>query len=154
MTQCQADSRCLSRRRGVGKAGTTTSNVEQTTPLLKSKAWFSHLSLPALPPRREQIAGTTIWSAPAGFAPQPHMVDASSARVILPLLLGRRGLGRTAVELGKFPRKRRRLLPLLPQGRRGLGRGGPNEFSCRRTPRVKTDPPPPHPPPFAGGQDR
>src|ERR1035437_1033082 len=38
MTQCQAGSPCLARRRGVGKAGTTTSNVEQTTPLIKSKA--------------------------------------------------------------------------------------------------------------------
>src|ERR1035437_7025634 len=98
MTQCQAGSPCLARRGGVGKAGTTTSNVEQTTPLIKSKGWFPDLSLPALPPQREQIAGTTIWSAPAGFAPQPHMVDASSARVILPLLLGRRGLGSTRSE--------------------------------------------------------
>src|ERR1039458_9563661 len=34
----------------------------------------------------------------------------------------------TAGELRKFPRKTRRLLPPPPQGRRGLGRGGPNEF--------------------------
>jgi len=38
-----------------------------------------------------------------------------------------RGSGSTAVELGKFPRETRRFLPLLPRGRRGLGRGGPNE---------------------------
>ena len=37
----------------------------------------------------------------------------------------------TAVELRMFPRETRRLLPLLPRGRRGLGRGGPNEFFCR-----------------------
>src|ERR1035441_1402920 len=64
-----------------------------------------------------------------------------------------RGSGNTAVELRKFPRKRRRLLPLLPQGRRGLGRGGPNEFSCRRTPRVKTDSSP-QPSPRSAGRGR
>jgi hypothetical protein len=82
----------------------------------------------------------------------PGGQSASVCRGVLSPRAGR-GPGSTAVELRNFPRKTRRLLPLLPRGRRGLGRGGPNEFSCRRTPVAKTAPSP-QPSPRSAGRGR
>ena len=83
------------------------------------QSWFAGPGLGGFPlyswaKREEAQLGTAT-----GVSPSPRQRSAG------------RGPGSTAIELRKFPRKTRRLLPLLPQGRRGLGRGGPNEFSCR-----------------------
>jgi len=57
-------------------------------------------------------AGSVI-GAPEDAAPHTHL-GTHWPRRRSPLLLWRRGLGSTAAELRKFPRKTRRLLPLLP----------------------------------------